>query len=149
MIAKATDKGCYDQVHVSDIVDFLLRPKNRDDQNNHKDDNANDLSYGIAISCDVLVYLGNLEPLFRAVASRLSPNGIFCFSTEHIPEDDQLSVGNGFVLRSTGRFAHKQSYVEDLVDHIGLQVLTTRVRSIRKNRGQDIMGLLCIVQKGL
>ena len=52
-------------------------------------------AYDLIVSADVLVYFGDLAPVFVAVARALRPNGIFAFSVERFD-------GPGFTLQASG-----------------------------------------------
>jgi predicted TPR repeat methyltransferase len=124
MVAEADKKGCYDQLTVGDVVDFL-----------------NDLNepVDLLLAADVLTYLGDLEPLFRAASTRVRPGGLFCFSVEH---EDQ----SGWQLRPTGRYGHHPDYIRSLADKYGWQVRSFLETEIRKERDCWIVGDLYLLQ---
>ena len=80
---------------VSDMTDFLKPSNNRD-------------KFDLIVCGDALVYLGALEEVFNGVSRQLVDGGIFCFTVEHLIEGD-------FALKRTGRYAHNEKYVTDLL----------------------------------
>ena len=55
-------------------------------------------AFDLIVAADLLVYVGDLAPLFAAVASALTADGLFAFSVE-------TCEGDGFRLEPTMRFA--------------------------------------------
>ena len=91
---------------------------------------------------DVLIYLGNLAPLFAAVASRLSMGGVFAFSTE-TPDD----LIEGLSLQPNGRYAHSVRYIEHLAATNSLRVIARDASIIRTESAVAVKGFLFIIEK--
>ena len=89
MIERAMAKKIYDALHVEEIVAFLHHAPNR---------------YDLFIATDVLIYLGDLQPLFAAAATQATPDALFCLSTERTGAAD-------WIIQTTGRYAHHPDYV--------------------------------------
>ena len=109
MVDKARERGIYDELVVGDAVAWLPRLEAQAD---------------LIVAADVFIYVGALEPIFRACARALRPNGCFAFSIESC-------VGSGFVLRASGRYAHSGDYVKQVAHTSGLvldEILPTRIR---------------------
>ena len=125
MIAKARDRGIYDRLVVGDAATMLGRepPGSAD----------------LIVAADALVYIGDLAPLFAAVARGLTSHGLFAFSVE-------TCEGDGFKLEPTMRFAHSRSYVETKAREVGLQPLLIRSGSTRREAGADAPGLICVFE---
>jgi predicted TPR repeat methyltransferase len=96
--------------------------------------------FDLIVAADALVYIGDLAPLFAAVVTALTSDGLFAFSVE-TREDD------GFKLQPTMRFAHSRSYVETTASEIGLRRLLTRSASTRREGGADAPGLICVFER--
>ena len=123
MIAKARERGLYDRLVVGDAAAMLDRePPGISD---------------LIVAADALVYVGDLAPLFAAVARALAPDGLFAFSVE-------TCEGDGFKLEPTMRFAHSRSYVETTAREVGLQPLLVQSASTRREAGADAPGLICV-----
>jgi predicted TPR repeat methyltransferase len=125
MVEQAEQKGIYDQLHCDDIVDFL---------------NNATVHYDLVLAADVMVYIGDLEPLFSAIAGRTSPGGLFLFSVE---EHD----GGGYMLRQSGRYAYSREYIEKTAAQNGFLVETAWNTNIRKEKDEWIAGCLFALQK--
>ena len=125
MIAKARDRGIYDRLVVGDAAAMLGRePPGSSD---------------LIVAADALVYVGDLAPLFAAVARVLASDGLFAFSVE-------TCEGDGFKLEPTMRFAHSRSHVEATAREVGLQPLLIRSASTRREAGADAPGLICVFE---
>ena len=123
MIAKARDRGVYDRFVVGDAAAMLGRePPGISD---------------LIVAADALVYVGDLAPLFAAVARALTSDGLFAFSVE-------TCEGDGFKLEPTMRFAHSRSYVETKAREAGLRPLLIQSESTRREAGADAPGLICV-----
>src|SRR6201999_4397445 len=85
MIEKARARGIYDGLVVGDIETALVG------------------RYDLILAADTLVYLGDLGPLFAAVADHLAPGGFFLFTTE-------AKDGEGFELGPKRRWRHSLPY---------------------------------------
>ncbi len=126
MIAKARDRGVYDRLVVADAAGMLGRepPGSAD----------------LIVAADALVYIGDLAPLFAALARGLASDGLFAFSVE-------TGEGDGFKLEPTMRFAHSRSYVEATAREVGLQPLLVQSASTRREGGADAPGLICVFER--
>jgi len=98
MIEKARARGLYDALAVGDIESGL----------------GHDL-FDLAIAADTLVYLGDLEASFAAVAAALKPGGHFLFTVE-------AKGGGGFELGPKRRWRHSTDYLTSLAAAHGLVV---------------------------
>ena len=82
-------------------------------------------AFDLIVAADVLVYVGDLAPLFAAVETALTADGLFAFSVE-------TCEGDGFRLEPTMRFAHSRSYVEATAREAGLRPLLIQSASTRR-----------------
>jgi len=74
MIEEARKKGIYNQLHASDIGEYL----------NKTIASHSDEKYDIIISSDVLIYIGNLKSVIKGAYKALNRGGVFSFSIEMI-----------------------------------------------------------------
>ncbi len=125
MVAQADKKGCYDQLIVGDVVDFL---------------NNMDEPVDLLLAADVFTYLGDLDPLFQAASAKVWAGGLFCFSTEHETEQD-------WRLRPTGRYGHHPDYIRRLAENHGWQVRIAERAEIRRERDGWIIGDVYLLQQ--
>ncbi len=125
MIAKARERGVYDELVVGEAATLMReRPG----------------GFDLIVAADSLVYIGDLAPLFAAVAAALAANGLFAFSVE-------THEGAGFRLKPTMRFAHGREYVEATAQGVGLAPLLIRSASTRREAGADTPGLICLFER--
>lgn len=125
MIEQAEAKGFYDALTRSDIQSFLYNAEN---------------SYDLILAADVLIYFGDLLPLFKSVADKLLPDGVFAFSLEYSP-------GQDWTILESLRFAHSGDYVLRQLRACGLELIALERDVLRKDRGADIEGLLVVAKK--
>lgn len=126
MIAKARERGLYDALVVDDALAMVGREPPG--------------SFDLIVAADALVYFGDLAPMFAAVGSPLTADGLFAFSVE-------TCEGDGFQLEPTIRFAHSRAYVEATAREAGLRPLLIRSASTRREAGADAPGLVCVFEK--
>ena len=126
MIAKARERGVYDGLVVGDAAALLTcEPPG---------------VFDLIVAADLLVYIGDLKPLFAAVATALAADGLFAFSVE-------LFEGDGFKLEPTMRFAHARPYVETTAREAGLRPVLVQSASTRREAGAEVPGLICVFEK--
>jgi predicted TPR repeat methyltransferase len=138
--------SCYDVLLVGDL-ELALDIDTDDDNDSNR--------YALIFACDVFCYIGNLKQIFQRVYNALTKHGgIFAFSVESLqPVQQQISQPTGtlnmvpFQLHECARFAHSQDYLNDLASDCGFTILTTQTCPIRKNQGENVMGLLYVLEK--
>jgi predicted TPR repeat methyltransferase len=126
MIAKARERGLYDALVVDDALATLGREPPG--------------GFDLIVAADALVYVGDLAPLFAAVGSAMTADGLFAFSIE-------TCAGVGFKLEPTMRFAHSRSYIEAPGSEASLRPLLIRSASTRREAGADAPGLICVLER--
>ena len=85
-------------------------------------------AYDLVLAADVLVYIGALGVVLNEVAA-------------------QESHGEAFRLGSELRFSHSAGYVRDTIAQAGLDLLTLSGASTRRERGEDVPGLVVVARK--
>jgi predicted TPR repeat methyltransferase len=121
MLDRAAERGVYDRLIVADLVPAL--------------DERPPASVGLAVAADVLMYLGDLDPLFQALARAMVPGGLVAATTEAGPDAPPgWRVGDG------RRFAHGPGYLGSALERAGLKALALEAVSTRKDRGQPVPG---------
>jgi len=126
MIKVAKQKSIYDALYTEDITEYLNRSSEK---------------YDLIVATDVFVYLGNLNPLFAAVAHQCMDNARFLFSIEQCESMD-------YELLYTGRYAHSDSYIKTLQNKYGFSLEASQLVEIRKERSESIMGRIYILSLG-
>ena len=125
MLEQARRREVYDELACADIVEFLQ---------------ARAMPCGLLVAADVLVYFGDLQPVFRAARRALQDGGAFAFTVEAQEAGD-------YTLRSSGRYAHTRAYLEALAQAHGFQVRSMEQQVLRKDDGQDLTGLVAVFSK--
>jgi predicted TPR repeat methyltransferase len=91
-------------------------------------------------AADVLIYLGDLAPVFAGARHALRAGGLFGFSVEASDAED-------FVLRPTLRYAHSVAYLRELAASHQFVFEFIEPRIIRKEKGSDVDGFHAILRR--
>lgn len=124
MIDEARGKQLYDALHVAEVVEFLA---------------GSDARHDLIAAADVLIYIGDLDPLIAAAARHLAPGGLVAFSVER---DDAADV----TLRPTGRYAHRRAYLERLAAAHGLTPVAFEPIVVRHENPGPIPGWVFLLR---
>jgi predicted TPR repeat methyltransferase len=125
MIAKARALGIYDELVVADIESGL---------------DALGRTYDLVLAADTVVYLGDLAPVFAAVAARLAPDGTFLFTAE-------AKTGAGFELGPKRRWRHSDAYLREEAATAALDVAGLMDCSPRTEAGEPVAGYAVALAK--
>lgn len=125
MVEEARRKGVYDRLETAEI-DAALHQRT-----DH---------YELIVAADVFIYFGDLSRVIPAIAARLAPGGLAAFSVEK-------GVGADYSVQPSLRFAHSADYVARLIKAAGLDLVSMAEASLRKDRGEDVAGLLVVARK--
>ena len=124
MVEKARAKGIYDRLAVKDILGFLEKETVR---------------YDLFVAADVLVYTGDLGPIFSACRKRAAEGAKLLFSIERCREP-------AYRLRTTGRFAHNEAHVREMAQASGWREVAGTRSNLRKEDGVWIEGCLFVME---
>jgi predicted TPR repeat methyltransferase len=124
MLAKARERGVYDQLECVELNDYLAR---------------GEAEFDLVVAADVFVYLGDLAPVFAGVRRALRSGGRFAFSVE---AGDRQDVE----LAATRRYQHSRPYLERLAAVHGFVVQTIETGVLRRNEGSDVAGHLALLR---
>ena len=125
MLDLARARNIYDRLEQGEITEWLGREET---------------PFDLIMSCDCLIYFGDLGPIVQAVAKRLVPGGIFAMSMERGNRDP-------YFLTDTGRYTHHPDHVRDVAAKAGLTVAYINDAFLRFEYGDEVMGLYAILQK--
>lgn len=126
MVEKARQRGLYDGLAVGELVATLLsRPA----------------AYDLVVAADVLVYLGELEPVMAAAAAALKPGGAFAFTVERTEQAASYALG------PKQRYAHAPAYVRAEAEAAGFRVELMEDAVTRREAGQDVPGLVAVARR--
>jgi predicted TPR repeat methyltransferase len=123
---KARDKNLYDRLAAADLVEFLLAEP--------------EAGADFAAAADVFVYIGDLDPVFSAVAGALTPGALFVFTAQQGDEE-------GFNVGADRRFSHGRAYLAACADRAGFAVVEISAASTRRDRGVDTPGWLAVLRR--
>lgn len=124
MIAAASRTGLYDELTHSDLLTHLQTTSRQHD---------------LVICCDVFIYIGDLAPVFAAVARVLEAGGVFAFSVE------AGGAASGFDLLPSLRFCHSEPYLRALASAHGLEVRGIARGPLRVERDEPLAGLFVVL----
>ena len=139
MLAAAIRKGLYARLTRSEVVAYL--------------DGEPGGGADLILAADVLVYLGDLAPLFRAVARVLEPGGLFGFTVQELapkaPPGASGAVEDvpAFALGEDLRYAHGEAGIGAWAAAAGLAVVRLERASTRLDAGVPVPGLVAILEK--
>ncbi len=122
MLDKARARNLYTTLAERSITDWLAQ--------------SQPATFDLVLAADVLVYFGELAPLFESIARALDSGGLYAFSIE-------LTDHDNFVLQPSGRYAHAVNYVRDLCRHSGMVEVESCAQHIRG----DVNGFIFILRK--
>jgi len=124
MLARAAELELYDALQEAELTQFL---------------GDTDAAYDLIVACDTLIYFGDLAQVVLPAAAHLLPGGLLVFTVEAGGEAP-------YRLTDSGRYAHSPEHVQDVAEQAGLGVLELREVFLRREYGEDVYGLLCVLQ---
>lgn len=130
MMEQAAQHGVYDRFHHVNLLDALQATP--------------DSLYQVTTALDVFIYVGALEQPVQDIHRVLVPGGRLVFSCERAAEDE-----GDMVLRSSGRYAHKQSHIEVLCRAAGFTHVDVQAIDVRLEGGKPVNGFLVVARKSV
>lgn len=125
MLAVADEKKIYHSLHNSDLFEYLSAHEHQTD---------------VIISSDVMIYLGDLAPLFAHCHRILKPKGFFAFNIEKLRWGD-------YKLSRTGRYQHSLQYIKSLYKRYHFSKMYSQTIELRKESGNMVAGYLVLLQR--
>jgi predicted TPR repeat methyltransferase len=122
MLQEARARGCYQELAEAEILAWMQA--------------AAAAQFDLILAADVLVYFGDLGPIFAQAARLLRPGGLLAFSIEVCSDAD-------WRLQDSGRYAQSAGYIERLAKEHGFTVSLRADQPIRK----PIVGLLYVLSR--
>lgn len=123
MLERAQKKGGYDELHCVDVIRFL--------------DNSD--PFDLIIAGDLLIYIGDLRPVFAATRSRISSGGRFAFTIER-GDDHEISVSRSH------RYVHSETYVRSVLAETGWRLAEIDPCVLRQENGVDVRGFVAVAE---
>ena len=124
MLEEARGKDIYDELVENDIVAYCQLPQ---------------AQAALVTAADVLVYIGDLQPLFFAVSKLLARNGLFAFTVER-------GEGESFTFAKTKRVLHSESYIRKTAENGGFRILQCNRIVPRYDRKKPVKGLMVLLE---
>lgn len=128
MLERARARGCYDELVVSELCVFM---ESRQEQ------------FDAVVSSDVLIYFGALERVMANAHLTLRSGGAFIYTLEAL-------TGSGaepYRLTTSGRYAHRESYLRDVMSAVGFEVMHLEQQPLRWERGKQVTFHCCVARK--
>jgi predicted TPR repeat methyltransferase len=125
MIELARARNIYDRLDVGEITAWLGRDSE---------------TYDLILTCDCLIYFGDLSPIIGAAAARLKPGGHMALSSE-------LGSRHPYHLTDTGRYNHHPQHVREVAAAAGLRTARIDESFLRHEYGEKVMGLYGVLAR--
>jgi predicted TPR repeat methyltransferase len=124
MIEQARQKSVYDELHVGDVSEILLRY-------------CGDID--LVVIADVFPYIGDLREIMQRVHRSLRPGGWLAFSAERYE-------GAEYHLHPQGRYAHAESYLRGLAEEMSFTLCHHTVAVLREQLDTPVYGHIMVWQ---
>jgi predicted TPR repeat methyltransferase len=136
MLEKAKEKDIYDDIHLADLLTFMLNNLN---------------CYDVITSAATLIHFGDLTAVFDAAAASLRDDGLFIFTlfaNDSGHNSQEVIVSQNRLLAQGGCYAHSAHYVRRLAEATGFYVdtLESRIHEYDKNN-MPLMGLVVALRR--
>jgi predicted TPR repeat methyltransferase len=125
MVSMAVKSGFYRAAWVGDAVESMTQ---------------HNCQYTLILAADILVYIGDLEPLLTKCATTLEPEGLLAFTV-------QAHNGEGFRLGADLRFHHSEEYLRASALRAGLRILHLEPCVTRQDAGKPVPGFVVVMAK--
>jgi predicted TPR repeat methyltransferase len=126
MVALAETKGLYEVLETGELVAFLDRQATA--------------GADLVLAADVLVYIGDLAPVFSAAARVLEAGGLFAVTVQASPADE-------IALGEDKRFAHSPAYLRRITAAAGLELVLLEPAVTRHDGAKAVEGLVLVAWK--
>ena len=136
IVELAYDREVYDDLYVGEAVSFLEE---------FEEDDGSRPSWNLIAATDVFPYLGAVEPILKAAAERLVPDGYLAFSTETLADD--VLQGRPFMVGPKQRFAQGEAYLRARLAEAGFEILAFDPITVRLEDGEPVPGHLVVARK--
>ena len=141
MLEKARARDVYTELACMELTDYLASRGGEE--------------FDLVVAGDVLIYFGDLAPVFAGVRRALRSGGLFAFSVE-------AAEGPEWELPATRRYRHAQSYLERLAVEHRFEVVVIERAVVRSEvskgiwrkperplgEGTDVHGYLALLRAG-
>jgi predicted TPR repeat methyltransferase len=128
MVQKALESGLYhaDHLHVGDSVAYLK--------------GLNGQQFDLLMAADVLVYVGDLAPLFTGAFKAMTPDGLLAFTV-------QSCDGDSFRIGDDLRYHHSERYLRTVAEQAGLRMRLLEPCTTRLDGGKPVAGFVVVMDR--
>ncbi len=127
MLTRARARKAYDELIESELAAWLAGRANE---------------FDLIVSADTLCYFGALEQALAGAAGALRSGGRVVFTVERAADDVR-----SYHLDPTGRYSHSENYVRQALAATGLDSIAVEHVVLRRERGQEVQGLLASARR--
>ena len=103
--------------------------------------------FSLAIACDTVIYLGDLVPLFTALAAKMPHGGWFVLSTEKSDGTSEEAAARGFEIGPTRRFRHTETYLRDMAVRFGFEIVSLDRDVLRTEKRVPVESFVCVMKR--
>ncbi|MCB8836544.1 class I SAM-dependent methyltransferase [Aurantimonas sp. VKM B-3413] len=125
MLAVASRKRVYDHLEAADLLAWQ-GPAG---------------AFDLIAAADVLIYVGDLAPVFIHLAALAAPGALFAFTLE------AHGGPEAYVLRDSLRFAHSRAHTAEALEAAGFTLRFEEQQTIRHDRGQPVEALVMVAER--
>jgi len=129
MIAKAQELDVYAQFNLVNVLDALKATR--------------DQYYDVITALDVLIYVGDLEPVIPNAYRILTEGGRFIFSCESA----SAGIEKYSIDINTQRFVHNKNYVVNLLNSAGFKNFQIEEKTLRMQQNEPVTGFIVYATK--
>ena len=127
MLSQARKREVYDALHEAELITWL---------------NEAPAAFDVIVAADVLVYFGDLAPVFAAARRVLSPKGVLMFTVEQSEGQSDAP----FFLAPKGRFVHRDTDLRRWAQEARFEVIELTEVALRMDRGELEPGWLMVAR---
>lgn len=128
MLKFAEETKLYDELICDDMLSYLR---------------STTVQFDLAVAADTLIYVGDLDEFFQLLNKVINSGGKCLLSFEILPEANH----HQYELQASGRFKHKATYVQKLLEENGFKNLKLRDCTIRIENHEPVHGQLILIEK--
>jgi predicted TPR repeat methyltransferase len=123
MLELARKRGLYDELVQAELTAYLL---------------AHPGQFDVVTCVDTFCYFGALDDACKAAHGALRPGGWLFFSVE-----DGSDQPDAHPLQLTGRYVHREDYVERMLERVGFDTRYIEHGVLRSEMREPVRGLIC------
>lgn len=127
MLARAAERGVYDRLDEGDLLATLAERAGQ---------------YDVVAGVDVLIYFGDMRPVFEGAAQALRPGGWLVFSVE-------MAETPPFRLAGSRRFEHHPEYLRSEASRAGFEEVASERATLRYEQTKPVESGIFVFRLGL